>query len=44
VDHEKTNLEHIKTLEEELIANHTRPTEDMGLIKEIQHLEECVAI
>jgi hypothetical protein len=44
VDREKTNLEHIEILEGELIANHTRLTEDMGLIKEIQHLEECVAI
>jgi hypothetical protein len=44
VDREKANLEHIETLEEELIANCTRPTEDMGLIKEIQRLEERVAI
>jgi uncharacterized coiled-coil DUF342 family protein len=44
VDREKTNLEHIETLEGELIANCTRPTEDMGLIKEIQRLEERVAI
>jgi uncharacterized coiled-coil DUF342 family protein len=44
VDREKTNLEHIEILEGELITNHTRPTEDMGLIKEIQRLEKCVAI
>jgi hypothetical protein len=44
VDREKANLEHIKTLEGELNANRTRPTEDMGLIKEIQRLEKCVAI
>jgi hypothetical protein len=44
VDHEKANLEHIETLEGELNANCTGPTEDMGLIKEIQRLEERVAI
>jgi hypothetical protein len=44
VDREKANLEHIETLEGELIANRTGPTEDMGLIKEIQRLEERVAI
>jgi hypothetical protein len=44
VDREKANLEHIETLKGELNANHTRLMEDMGLIKEIQRLEERVAI
>jgi hypothetical protein len=44
IDYKKANLEHIEILEEELIANYTRIMENMGFIKEIQCLEERVAI